>query len=229
MEDELTELYENAELRSIKRSDHFEFYSALKESSHSIANFMSLGQKLKGLGPKGVIEYLSTIIKDQTVDVFGLFYHEKLIAFATYSLDSYSSQGIEITYWVRSSFQGRGVGKLLLYYLLRFAFGKQKFSYAIFMIDPANHGSVGVAESLGLTLSHRVQASDGGQGNLASGEYLVYFAFNSIIEFYAEEAGLEPLDWLHGWLWADACEKYRRSQPLFLAGVMSTVRKILNK
>jgi hypothetical protein len=106
-EDEVNR-FANFEFRILTRNDFPEFAQAYRESIESMSTYLDLGYFSEQRPYLEMLKYFQSMIRDQTVDLFGIFDRGRLLGVANYYWTSYSGNGTQITLWMRSSERSHG-------------------------------------------------------------------------------------------------------------------------
>jgi RimJ/RimL family protein N-acetyltransferase len=183
-------------------TDFLKFERACRDSQKELTEYLSLGE--------GMDQYLSldywnlfgALLKDQTLDLFGLLDGEELLGVASYHKARFEL-GCQIVYWIRGGYHGKGLGVVFMYMLLREALGRKKLLFAELIIDQENQASISVAEQLCLDRVDEWERKESGQGQRNSGKFFKYHAYENIFLQQALKEGMTPLELLENFwrLW----------------------------
>jgi RimJ/RimL family protein N-acetyltransferase len=190
-EDEVNR-FANFEFRILTRDDFPEFAQAYRESIESMSTYLDLGYFSQQRPYLEMLKYFQSMIKDQTVDLFGIFDKGRLLGVANYYWTSYSGNGTQITLWMRSSERSYGLGTYFMKRLTSHAIFDKKFRFVELIIDEKNTPSRRMAEKVGYELIEIMDVYT--QGKLGSGKYCRYILFDGEIESIAINYHKQPMD-----------------------------------
>ena len=190
-EDEVNR-FANFESRVLTRNDFPEFAQAYRESIESMSTYLDLGYFSQQRPYLEMLKYFQSMIKDRTVDLFGIFDRGKLLGVANYYWTSYSENGTQITLWMRNSERNQGLGTYFLKRLSSVALYDKKFRFVELIIDEKNMASRRMAEKVGYELIEILDVYT--QGKLGSGKYCRYILFDGEIESIAMNYHKQPMD-----------------------------------
>lgn len=190
-EDEVNR-FSNFEFRVLTRNDFPEFAQAYRESMESMSTYLDLGYFSEQRPYLEMLKYFQSMIKDRTVDLFGIFDQDRLLGVANYYWTSYSENGTQITLWMRSNERGRGLGTYFMKRLTSHALFNKKFRFVELIIDEKNVASRRMAEKVGYELIEILDVYT--QGKLGSGKYCRYILFDGEIESIAMNYHKQPID-----------------------------------
>ena len=190
-EDEVNR-FSNFDFRVLTREDFPEFAQAYRESMESMSTYLDLGYFSEQRPYLEMLKYFQSMIKDQTVDLFGIFDKNRLLGVANYYWTSYSENGTQITLWMRSKERGQGLGTYFMKRLTSHAIFNKKFRFVELIIDEKNLASRKMAEKVGYELIEILDVYT--QGKLGSGKYCRYILFDGEIESIAENYHKQPMD-----------------------------------
>ena len=190
-EDEVNR-FANFDFRILTRNDFPEFAQAYRESIDSMSTYLDLGYFSEQRPYLEMLKYFQTMIKDRTVDLFGIFDKGRLLGVANYYWTSYSGNGTQITLWMRSSERSHGIGTYFMKRLTSHAIFGKKFRFVELIIDEKNIPSRRMAEKVGYELIEILDVYT--QGKLGSGKYCRYILFDGEIESIAMNYHKQPMD-----------------------------------
>ena len=133
-EDEVNR-FADFEFRILTRNDFPEFAQAYRESIESMSTYLDLGYFSQQRPYLEMLKYFQSMIKDRTVDLFGIFNKGRLLGVANYYWTSYSENGTQVTLWMRSSERGQGLGTYFMKRLSSQALYEKKFRFVELIID----------------------------------------------------------------------------------------------
>ena len=139
-----------------------------------------------------MLKYFQSMIKDQTVDLFGIFDKGRLLGVANYYWTAYSENGTQVTLWMRSGERSQGLGTYFMKRLTSHALYEKKFRFVELIIDEKNIASRRMAEKVGYELIEIMDVYT--QGKLGSGKYCRYILFDGEIESIAMNYHKQPMD-----------------------------------
>ena len=184
--------YENLSFRMMSYIDFDEFQRACLASRIELNAFLSKGKYLEYYNAVDYLNFFNAMLKDSQSNVYALFESETLIGIGI-TYPSSKSFGSQIVYWVRNGFHGKGYGTYLMYRLIDRTISQNGFYFAELIIDQENIASIKVAENLGLTKIKEWENKKAGQGELNSGKFAQYYAFDHWLEVMADEHKLQPI------------------------------------
>lgn len=190
-EDEVNR-FADFEFRILTRNDFPEFAQAYRESIESMSTYLDLGYFSQQRPYLEMLKYFQSMIKDRTVDLFGIFDKGRLLGVANYYWTSYSGNGTQITLWMRSSERSQGMGTYFMKRLTSHAIFDKKFRFVELIIDEKNTPSRRMAEKVGYELIEIMDVYT--QGKLGSGKYCRYILFDGEIESIAMNYHKQPMD-----------------------------------
>lgn len=190
-EDEVTR-FAKFDFRILTRNDFPEFAQAYRESMDSMATYLDLGYFSEQRPYLDMMKYFQSMIKDRTVDLFGIFNNGRLLGVANYFWISYSGNGSQITLWMRKSEKNQGLGTYFMKRLTSHALFDKKFRFVELIIDEKNLASRRMAEKVGYELMEIIDVHT--QGKLGSGKYCRYILFDGEIESLAMNYHKQPID-----------------------------------
>ena len=184
--------FASLEFRILTRNDFPEFAQAYRESIESMSTYLDLGYFSQQRPYLEMLKYFQSMIKDRTVDLFGIFDKGRLLGVANYYWTSYSGNGTQITLWMRSSERSHGLGTYFMKRLTSHAIFDKKFRFVELIIDEKNTPSRRMAEKVGYELIEIMDVYT--QGKLGSGKYCRYILFDGEIESLAMNYHKQPMD-----------------------------------
>lgn len=187
--------YSKLRIRMLGWGDYLKFEKACRDSQKELTEYLSLGE--------GMDQYLSldywnlfgALLKDQTLDLFGLLDGDELLGVASYHRASFEL-GCQIVYWIRGGYHGKGLGAAFMYMLLREALGRKNLLFAELIIDQENKASIAVADQLCLDRVDEWELKASGQGRKNSGKFHKYHAYENIFLTQAKKEDMTPLELL---------------------------------
>lgn len=178
--------------RLLQKEDFLEFSKAYNESISSQANFFDLGYFNQMRPFAETQEMFIGLIKDKTLDMFGIFDDKKLMGVGIFYFLPYSEFGTQITIWIRQSMIGKGLGTYFMRRLTSHALYCKKMNFSELMIDAQNIPSRRMAEKVGYEL---IEINDTyTQGKLGSGKYCRYICFSEELNSLALNYHKQPMD-----------------------------------
>ena len=190
-EDEVNR-FANFEFRILSWNDFPEFTRAYRESLESMSTFMDLGYFSQQRPHLEMLNYFQSMIKDQSVDLFGIFDKNRLLGVANFYWIPYSGNGTQVTIWMRNSERSQGLGTYFMKRLTSHALFDKKFRFVELIIDEQNIASRRMAEKVGYELIEIIDIET--QGKLGSGKYCRYILFDGEIESIAMNYHKQPMD-----------------------------------
>jgi RimJ/RimL family protein N-acetyltransferase len=190
-EDEVNR-FANFEFRILSWNDFPEFTRAYRESLESMSTFMDLGYFSQQRPHLERLNYFQSMIKDQSVDLFGIFDKNRLLGVANFYWIPYSGNGTQVTIWMRNSERSQGLGTYFMKRLTSHALFDKKFRFVELIIDEQNIASRRMAEKVGYELIEIIDIET--QGKLGSGKYCRYILFDGEIESIAMNYHKQPMD-----------------------------------
>lgn len=164
-----------------------EFKEAAQESIESNYEFLGYGRLFQHIRPAEYLAFFLDMLKDQTMDHYGLFDKGKLLGHVTHSI-GFGPFGIEIIGWVRSGYHNLGIGELGLEVASRRAFEHKDFNYAELHINENNKASRAVAEKVGFFPVVKLAGSRDAYATV------IYLKLNPRINKLARQYNRNPLD-----------------------------------
>ena len=190
--------YQHFKFRLIKWTDFDEFRRSFSESQFEISMFLAIGRTIINYS---IIDYWNLFtwyMNSKEYDIYGLFDDSNLVGFASISKANLDF-GCDIIYWIRKKYQGLGLGKIFLFYLLSISLGRKGFIIAQLQINKHNFKSIRIAENLGLT---KVNSEDiqflGFEPEIAN-HFYIYLALENIFQIDSEKMGLTPVEAIFIW------------------------------
>lgn len=183
-------------VRHCRPGDATEHMKALSEPNSNIGNFLGWGVAASNWTFLDHAKWLYWHSQHQDrFDSFSVMYGSKLVAFFSFckAMDPW---GVQICYWVRPSFQGKGIASIVLDTLVTRAFVLDGFEYVELHIDEANIASRRLPEKLGFDVIANYECVP--TGLIETGKYLVWTKVNPIIERLNSRIQSDPVDtaWL---------------------------------
>lgn len=129
-------------LRRPKYQDAKELASALVESHETLSKYLEWGYKAKNASLKRCLPVIQEDLQQESPYLtYYLFDGKRVIGTASFGKAS-QLNGIQITYWIRKSYQGLGIGRWLVKEMLDHAFHILKYDFVEIHTDASNLGSI---------------------------------------------------------------------------------------
>jgi len=136
-------------IRKPRYQDAHELASALRESAESLSEFLDWGYKSKYADRTQCLRIIQQdLIQDDPYVTYYVFDGHKLIGTTSFGRAN-QLNGIQITYWVRKSYQNLGIGKWLFQEMRDHAFYVWNYDFVEIHTDSANTGSQALAVGAG--------------------------------------------------------------------------------
>lgn len=187
--------YSKLTFRMVSWLDYKKFEAACRDSEKELTEFLSLGDFMSQYISMDYWNLFGALLKSKELDLFGIYDSDKLLGVASVSPSS-RPFGCQIVYWIRGGFHGKGIGRYFLYRLLVDTLGRKGFLFSELIIDEENKASIAVAEQLALDLVHQWERFESGQGKKNSGKFRMYYAFENIFRWVAEQNNMTPVELL---------------------------------
>jgi len=184
----------HTDFRILTRADFKEFRAAYQESMESMSTFLDLAFFSRKPSFEDMWSFFNQILRDRSVDMYGLFDGERILGIGSYSYSNLSRQGCQIVLWMRKGYVGKKVGTYMLKRLTSVAFYEKKFRFAELIIDKENEASRRAAKKVGYMLIEIMDAHT--QGTKGSGKYCRYLCYDGELEGLAGNYGRQPIDLL---------------------------------
>lgn len=144
--------WDKLKFRNLGYKDTHQLYLALMESgSEYLGAYLEWGKRIEKYSEKAIQK---TMIIDITQPLpnehFVVEYLGQLIAFGTSGRSSFA-EGVQITYWVRRSFSGQGIGSWLVSEMISHIFLVRNKSIIEIHTDRLNTASARIPKKLGFT------------------------------------------------------------------------------
>ena len=144
--------WDKLKFRNLGYKDTHQFYLALMESgSEYLGAYLEWGKRIEKYSEKAIQK---TVIIDITQPLpnehFVVEYLGQLIAFGTSGRSSFA-EGVQITYWVRRSYSGQGIGSWLVSEMISHIFLVRNRSIIEIHTDRLNTASARIPKKLGFT------------------------------------------------------------------------------
>lgn len=144
--------WDKLKFRNLGYKDTHQLYLALMESgSEYLGAYLEWGKRIEKYSEKAIQK---TVIIDITQPLpnehFVVEYLGQLIAFGTSGRSSFA-EGVQITYWVRRSFSGQGIGSWLVSEMVSHIFLVRNKSIIEIHTDRLNTASARIPKKLGFT------------------------------------------------------------------------------
>ena len=197
--------YSKIYIRMLGWDDLVRFEKACMDSKRELTEYLSMGEGMSQYLSMDYWNLLDALLKDKTLDLYGLFDGELLIGAASFHKLPFVL-GTQITYWVRGGYHGKGLGKLFLFLLLTEALGRKNLLFVDLIIDLENKASLSIAEDLCLDRIAEWESPESGQGLKNSGKFAKYQVYENIFQCHAKDRGMTPAElldeyyllWLNG-------------------------------
>jgi len=187
--------YSKIYLRMLGWDDLVRFEKACMDSEKELTEYLSMGIGMDQYLSMDYWNLLDALLKDKTLDLYGLFDGELLIGAASFHKLPFVL-GTQITYWIRGGYHGKGLGKLFLFLLLTEALGRKNLLFVDLIIDLENKASLSIAEDLRLDRISEWEGSESGQGSKNSGKFAKYQVYENIFQCHAKDRGITPAELL---------------------------------
>lgn len=159
-------------LRRPKYLDAKEFAIALLESHDSLSQFLEWGYKAKNASHKRCFPIIQEDLQQKSPFLtYYLFDKHKVVGTASFGKAS-QINGIQITYWIRKSYQGLGLGAWLIQEMKDHALLVLNYDFVEIHTDSENLGSIKLALGAGAQEWFRYDYETKAWG--ASGEMIVW-------------------------------------------------------
>lgn len=180
------------EFRILNRYDFMQYVDAHNESIDSNMDYMDLGYFSIERPLKVHQEHYNRNVRDQAMDMYGIFDNGRLLGMACYFNTVWSENGCHVTIWMRKSVKGKGVGTYFLKRISSEAVYKKNFRFVELLIDEENKASRRMAEKVGYELIEVLDVPT--QGKKGSGSYCRYILFAPELDSVAENWHKQPID-----------------------------------
>ena len=184
----------HTDFRILTRNDFKEFRAAYQESMDSMSTYLDLAFFSRKPSFEDMWSYFNQILRDRSVDMYGLFHGETILGIGSYSYSNLSPRGCQIVLWMRKGYSGKKVGTYMLKRLTSIAFYEKGFRFSELIIDEKNEASRRTAKKVGYMLIEIMDAHT--QGTKGSGKYCRYLCYDGELESLAEMYGRQPIDLL---------------------------------
>lgn len=132
--------------KSLQLSDVVALKSALIQSSHELEKYIPWGWEIPYWDVNGFRTHVSNYIKSEKDDAYIFYFRDTCIGFGDIVGDSDFSQ---VAIWVRSEFQGTGIGEYILSTLEKIAFEQKRLKVLHYIHDVRNARSANLAKKCG--------------------------------------------------------------------------------
>lgn len=132
--------------KRLQMSDTAALTSALIQSSHELQNFIPWGWEIPYWDENGFRTHVSNYIKSEKDDAYIFYFRDVCIGFGDIVGDSNFSQ---VAIWVRSEYQGTGIGEFILSTLEKIAFEQKRLKVLHYIHDVRNARSANLAKKCG--------------------------------------------------------------------------------
>lgn len=144
--------WDKLKFRNLGYKDSHQLYRALMESGSSyLGSFLEWGTRIETFSEKAIQK---TVVIDITRPLpsehFVVEYLGQLIAFGSSGKSTFND-GVQVTYWVRRSFAGQGIGKWLVNEMVNHLFYVRNLSIIEIHTDALNIASAKIPQSLGFS------------------------------------------------------------------------------
>jgi RimJ/RimL family protein N-acetyltransferase len=168
-------------LRRPKYLDAKEFAIALLESHDSLSQFLEWGYKAKNASHKRCFPIIQEDLQQESPFLtYYLFDKHRVVGTASFGKAS-QINGIQITYWIRKSYQGLGLGTWLIQEMKDHALLVLNYDFVEIHTDSSNLGSIRMALGAGAQEWFRYEYETKAWG--ASGEMIVWGIDHPAIKF----------------------------------------------
>ncbi len=140
----------HTDFRILTRDDFKEFRAAYQESMESMSTYLDLAFFSRKPSFEDMWSFFNQILRDRTVDMYGLFDGERILGIGSYSYSNLSDRGCQIVLWMRKGYVGKKVGTYMLKRLTSVAFYEKKFRFTELIIDKENEASRRAAKKLAI-------------------------------------------------------------------------------
>jgi len=181
---------DNLEFRMMAYSDFQAFQEACLESREELTTYLDLGKYMENFIFTDYWSLFSHLLKEPEMNLYGLFEGKKLLGSAAV-MPSSNSFGAQIVGWIRHGYHSQGLATFYLPKLIERCF-KNGHHFVEFVIDQENAPSQKVAEKLGLVKISEWENFESGQGLRNSGEFVLYYVFDSQIQETARASSRTP-------------------------------------
>lgn len=131
--------------RLLGKNDFRAFEEAYNATRESFMEFLDIGEFVREQTSGVMNGYFQKNLRSKKLDMYGLFWKEKLIGVGNFYPMKNDPRGCQITLWIRLEMQGKGYGQYLLELCTKEAFTVKHFASVILLIDSKNIQSVKVA------------------------------------------------------------------------------------
>lgn len=172
--------FDDVVVRRCRPGDATEHMKAVTEPKSNIGNFLGWGVAARHwtfLDHAKWIYWHSS--QKERFDSYSVMYGSKLIGFFSFC-QAMDPWGVQICYWIRPSYQGRGVASIVLDTLVTRAFVIEGFEYVELHIDKANIASRKLPEKQGFEVVAEYSCTP--TGEIETGEYQVWVKWNPALE-----------------------------------------------
>lgn len=139
----------NPLVRRPKYQDAKELADALVESSGSLSKYLEWGYRAKGASLKKCLPIIQEDLQQEKPFLtYYLFDGRKVIGTASFGKAN-QLNGVQITYWIRKSYQGIGLGKWLFQEMKDHAFLVLNYDFVEVHTDSSNLASIKMALDAG--------------------------------------------------------------------------------
>lgn len=97
----------HTDFRILTRDDFKEFRAAYQESMESMSTYLDLAFFSRKPSFEDMWSFFNQILKDRTVDMYGLFDGERILGIGSYSYSNLSDRGCQIVLWMRKGYVGK--------------------------------------------------------------------------------------------------------------------------
>lgn len=149
---------ERIRFKPLQISDTSALMSALLASSDSLAKFIPWGCDIQYWNFHGFRMHVENFIKSESDHAYIFYFREKCIGFGSIVGDSSYS---ELALWVRSEYQGIGIGEFIVSTLESIAFSQLKLKELHFVHDILNESSATLADKCGYKFRQVIRNGSG--------------------------------------------------------------------
>jgi RimJ/RimL family protein N-acetyltransferase len=161
-------------LRKLRQSDVVEMKRALDESGSAyLGAFLEWGRRVNNVSLSELHHIVREDIESSPPsEHFVIQYGNSLVGFASFGRSSFEN-GIQVTYWVRRRFSGKGIAKWLLIELVVQAFFLRNYDFIEIHTDKENIASARIPEQYGFSQVHEYTEKTPA-GYMSSGKMIVW-------------------------------------------------------
>jgi len=178
----------------LEAKEHMNLY---REGRNKIDDFLELGESFHLYTFKYHAKLLLDMYKSPSdYPAFSIKYGKELVGMFIFSPGKYIG-GVQMVYYIRPKFQGRGIASFALKHLSNIAFYNLKYLHIELHIDVDNTASKKVAEKSGFVSSFDYQGEL--IGTKGSGNFEIYTLINHLSSEYVRQIPRE--NWMKNETW----------------------------